>query len=348
MSAAGEMRAAVWRGGRFAIETQPRPEPAAGEALVRLRACGICGTDLHLHHLGVWAEGHTPGHEMTGVVETLGDGAVGPAPGTPVAIEPLRGCGECACCRAGQVNICPRVQLFGVHVPGGFAEHIAVPAERLHPVPADIPVEIAALAEPLAVCVHGLRRGRLEPGQRVLVLGAGTIGLLGVLVARALGAGEVWISARHPHQAEMGRALGATRVLSEAEADPAAIGAAAGDAAIDLVLESVGGRANTLRAALAAVRPGGAISVLGLFDGEIALPAFPLLLKEGSLLWSNCYAQGPPRSDFADAIGILTEQRDALAPLLSRSLPLCEVEDAFALASDKQSGAVKVTLRLEP
>ncbi len=337
-------RLVVWRNGRFVVESRPIPEPAEGEALVRLEACGVCGTDLHLHQLGGWAEGHTPGHEMMGEVVTLGDGADGPATGTRVAIEPLRGCGECPSCRSGQINLCPSVQLFGIHVPGGFAEHIAVPAARLHPVPAEIPVAVSALAEPLAVCVHGLRRGGLEPGQRVLVLGAGTIGLLGVLVARALGAGDVWVSARHDHQAELARALGASRVLREDEADPLRIGAAAADAPIDLVLETVGGTANTLLAGVAAVRPGGAISVLGLFDGDVALPAFPLLLKEGSLLWSNCYAQGPPRSDFADAVGILASERDALAPLASAGLPLDQVDAAFARAADKHAGAVKVTL----
>jgi threonine dehydrogenase-like Zn-dependent dehydrogenase len=334
----------VWRGGRFVVESRPLPEPAPGEALVRLRACGVCGTDLHLHHLGAWQDGHTPGHEMTGVVEALGDGASGPAPGTAVSIEPLRGCGACDRCRAGEVNLCPRVQLFGIHVPGGFAEHVAVPAERCHPVPPDLPAEIAALAEPMAVCVHGLRRGGLAAGQRELVLGAGAIGLLGVVAARALGAGEVWASARHPHQAERARELGAARVLGEEEADPARIGGIAGEAPIDLVLETVGGTANTLRAALAAVRPGGAISVLGLFDGEVALPAFALLLKEGSLHWSNCYAQGPPRSDFADAIGILGDQRASLAPLATRSFPLEDLGKAFEHAADKRSGAVKVSV----
>jgi threonine dehydrogenase-like Zn-dependent dehydrogenase len=343
MSANGS-RAVVWRSGSFVVESRPIPEPGPGDALVRLEACGLCGTDLHLHHLGGWAEGHTPGHEMMGTVEALGEGASGPATGTRVAIEPLRACGRCPSCRSGQLNLCPQVRLFGIHLPGGFAEHIAVPAERLHPVPAGISAAIGALAEPLAVCVHGLRRGGLEAGQRVLVLGAGTIGLLGVLVARALGAHDVWISARHPHQAELARALGANRVLGEDEADPAKIGAAASDAPIDLVLETVGGSANTLLAGIAAVRPGGAISVLGLFDGAVSLPAFALLLKEGSLHWSNCYAQGPPRSDFADAVAILDAERDALAPLASRSFPLDEVDAAFALADDKRAGAVKVTL----
>jgi threonine dehydrogenase-like Zn-dependent dehydrogenase len=133
-------------------------------------------------------------------------------------------------------------------------------------------------------------------------------------------------------------------VLGEEEADPARIGAVAGEAPIDLVLETVGGTAHTLRAALAAVRPGGAITVLGLFDGEVALPAFALLLKEGSLHWSNCNAQGPPRSDFADAIGILGDQRASLAPLATRSFPHEDLGKAFEHAADKRSGAVKVSV----
>lgn len=340
------MRCAAFRSGGLRIERRPRPEPAPGEALVRLRACGICGTDLHFHHGGFWPEGHVPGHEMFGEVELAGDG-VALVAGDPVAIEPISACGRCACCRAGRGNICPSTQLFGVHRPGGFAEAIAVPAARLFPAPRELAPELAALAEPTAVAIHGLRRGGLAPGQRVLVLGAGSIGLLCVAAARAAGAGEVWLGARHPHQREIGRALGADRVLSEPETAPAALAGAGDEAPIDLVVETVGGSADTLRAAAAAVRPGGAISVLGVFLGDVAVPALPMLLKEGSLFWSNCYERRDDGADFADALTLLAARRDALSALTTHSLPLDQAERAFALARDRAAGAVKVTLRCD-
>ena len=124
-----------------------------------------------------------------------------------------------------------------------------VPADRVHRVPADLDPQLAALAEPMAVVVHALRRGGPVRGQRVLVLGAGSVGLLALVAARRLGAREVWITARYPHQLESARALGATRVLSESEAEAASLDALGREAEIDLVVETVGGSADTLRAA---------------------------------------------------------------------------------------------------
>lgn len=340
------MRLARWDGNTLAIERVPRPEPAPGEARVRLTACGVCGTDLHFRHAGLWPVGHTPGHEMLGHVVAHGEGATRPAIGTRVAVEPLRGCGDCTLCTSGRMNLCPRLALFGIHLPGGFAEEICVPGERLHPVPEPLTPALGALAEPMAVCIHGLRQGGIASGQRVLVLGAGTIGLLTIAAAKALGAAEVWITARHDHQVELARALGADRVLGEAEARPEQLAPDAENAAIDLVVETVGGSANTLEAGIAAVRPGGTIAVLGLFD-QVSLPPFPLLLKETHLVWSNCYAQGPPRADFADAIDLLAADAGRLSALTTHQRPLDEIETAFAVAGDKGTGAVKVTLLLD-
>lgn len=348
------MRAAVATSpGELRIEERALPEPAPGYARVRMLACGICGTDLHFFHAGFWPAGHVPGHEMFGEVDALGDGVTRVAVGDRVAIEPIEACGACAMCRTGRGNVCPQARLYGIAIPGGFADALCAPEARLFPVPPEVPPAIAALAEPVAVAVHGVRRGRLEKDQRVLVLGAGTIGLLSVLAAREAGAGEIWVSARHPHQAELGRALGASRVLCEEEASPESLAALGGEAPIDLVIETVGGSADTLRAAVSAIRPGGAVSVLGVFMGDVTLPALPLLMKEGTLTWSNCYqhergddASGGGRegSDFADAVELLTAERSALDALTTHSVPLDEIARGFELASDKAAGAVKVTV----
>jgi 2-desacetyl-2-hydroxyethyl bacteriochlorophyllide A dehydrogenase len=339
------MRAAVVRGrGRVEITRRPVPDPGPGEARVRVGACGICGSDLHLFAQGFFPPGHTPGHEAAGWVDALGDGAAGPPVGAQVAVEPMRSCGRCASCRAGRYSICREARLAGVHDPGGLAEYLLVPASRLHRVPDELDARVAALAEPMAVVTRALHRGALAPGQRVLVLGAGAVGLLAAAAARALGAGEVWISARHPHQAARARALGATRVLGEAEATAASLDALSREAPVDLVVETVGGRADTLQAATAAVRPGGAVSVVGVFWGSLALDPMPLLLKEVTLAWSYCYGAERGRSDFAEAIDLLTAGRDSLAPLLTHTSALDDVAKAFADAADKRSGAVKVSV----
>ena len=339
------MRVAATAGaGAFTLEQRDLTEPAPGFARVRVLACGICGTDLHFVGAGFWPKGHVGGHEIFGEVDALGDGVTRVAVGDRVAVEPLLACGACPACRAGRGNICPRVRLLGIHVPGGFAEAICAPAERLFPVAAEVAPAIAALAEPLAVAVHGVRRGGIAKDQRVLVLGAGTIGLLSVLASRVAGASDIWLTARHPHQAELGRALGAHRVLTEDETAPASLAAVGADAPIDLVVETVGGSADTLRAAAAAIRPGGAVSVVGVFLGDVAVPAMPLLLKEGSLHWSNCYDRAAGRADFAEAVALLEAERGKLAALTTRSVPLSEISRGFALAADKRAGAVKVTV----
>ncbi len=349
------MQAARIEGPRsIAVGRAPVPEPGPGETRVRISACGICGSDLHLYRLGFFAPGTTPGHEMAGVVDALGDGVEGPATGTPVAVEPLRTCGRCACCASGRDAICPDAQMLGVHGPGGLAEYALVDAVRLFPVPEALDGRLAALAEPMAVVVHGLKRGGFAPGQRVLVLGAGAVGLLAVAAARHLGAGEIWATARHPHQAAGAAALGADRVLTESEATPAALAGMGREAPIDLALETVGGTADTLDAAAAALRPGGVVSVLGFFTGRISLDTLPLLLKEISLVWSYCYGRERPDAprargsaadaDFARAIEILTAQRDSLLPLVTHTVPLEQVSRAFELAADKRAGAVKVSV----
>ena len=196
----------------------------------------------------------------------------------------------------------------------------------------------------MAVVVHGLRRGALAKGQRVLVLGGGTIGLLSVVAARALGAGEVWMTARHPHQAELGAALGAARVLREAEADLMALDGAGRESPIDLVVETVGGSADTLDAAGAATRPGGAVSVLGVFMGNVSLNALPYFLKEITLAFSNCYEHPHRGADFETAALLVSSHRDALEALTTNDVPLDDIAQGFVLASDKKAGAVKVTV----
>jgi 2-desacetyl-2-hydroxyethyl bacteriochlorophyllide A dehydrogenase len=340
------MRAATIPG-RNQIEIARRtiPEPGRGEVRIRVEACGICGSDLHLLGAGFFPPNQVPGHEPAGVIDAIGPGAASPALGTRVAIEPIRGCGGCATCLSGRYAICRDSKLAGVHLPGGLAEFLVVPAQNVYPVPPDLDPRVAALAEPMAVVVHALHRVHFQPGQRVLVLGAGSVGLLTAAAARRLGASDVWVTARHPHQRERALALGATRVLGDEEATPAALDGLGREMPIDVVVETVGGTADTLRAAAAAARPGGAVSVVGMFLGTLALDPLPLLLKELTLAWSYCYGEDPAHgADFAEAVDILAAAREALAPLITHTVPLDDVARGFALAADRRAGAIKVSI----
>ncbi len=340
------MQAAVSKGPRrIEVDTVALPEPEPGDARIRIEACGICGSDLHLFGVGGLAPGLIPGHEFMGVVDAVGEGVANVAPGERVVVEPFRTCGTCRPCRSGQSAICRDARLLGVHAPGGMAGFTTAPAGRLFPIAASVPAPVAALAEPLSVSLHGIRRAGFEPGQRVLVLGAGVVGLLTAFAARALGAGEILVSARHPHQAERAEALGADRILSEAEAEPGALDALGRERDIDVVIETVGGTADTLNAAAAAIRPGGAISVVGVFMGPVTLNTIPLLLKENTLAWSYCYEHGEHGADFADAVRLLTEGTGAAREIVTHEVPLAEAPRAFELAADRQAGALKVSLQ---
>ena len=367
------MRAGVYRGpGEVAVAERALPEPGPGEVRLRITACGLCGTDLHLVHSPkpIIEPGSIMGHEMAGVVDDLGAGVSGFEAGEPVVVEPLASCGDCDPCREGRDSICRKLELYGMRRPGGFADAVVVPAHRLYRVPGALSPSLAALAEPFAVAVHGLRladvpgsAGALPaPGAarvgapafrpatgggalegpplagRLLVLGAGAIGLAVVAVTRAWGFGHVAITARHPHQAEAAKRLGAHEVL-EAGSPEDLTGYDA-----DLVVETVGGLADTMTAAGIALAPGGTICVLGVFMGLLTLDPLVLLGKEARLQWSNCYSRRPGEADFAEAVDLLVAGGSGFDSLLTHQVPLDEIERAFEIAGDKRSGAVKVTV----
>jgi threonine dehydrogenase-like Zn-dependent dehydrogenase len=325
------------------VEEVPSPEPGPGEVAIDVAGCGICGSDLHYLRAGLLRPGQITGHEIAGHIAAVGSGVDDRAIGDPVAIEPIRSCGDCAYCNTGRDSICRGMRLHGIHIPGGLTERIVIDADRAYPLATDLDPALGALTEPVAVAVHGLRRGTLARGERVLILGAGAVGLVTLLAARQLGAGEIYVSARYPRQAELARAFGADHVLTEDEASAPALDALGREVDFDLVVETVGGAANTLETACAAARPGGRVSVLGVFMSEPKLPPMPLLLKELSLHWSNCYHRCPGEpADFSQAAEIVDRERAALAALVTDRFPLAETDAAFAKALDKDAGTIKV------
>jgi threonine dehydrogenase-like Zn-dependent dehydrogenase len=224
--------------------------------------------------------------------------------------------------------------------PGGFADLVAVPGSTLYRVPAGLDLDTAVLTEPLAVGVHAARLADIHSGAEVLVLGAGAIGLLAAFAA-VTGGAEVTVSARHPHQADAARRLGARQVIGAAADDVVRHSAARPP---DVVLETVGGGAATLALALDAVRPGGRVVALGKFTQPITLPPLRFLMKEVRLTSSMTYSRNGARPDFATALDLLARERDRLAGLRTHAVPLSDAARGFTLAADKASGAIKVAL----
>ena len=333
------MKAAEFSGpGKLALSECESEDPRPGWVRLGVTAAGICGSDLNvLQGLLMPNEGVRPGHEVAGVVESAGDGVTIES-GSAVTVEPLLTCGSCGHCRTGFTNRCESLRAFGLTAPGGMAEFLNVPASCLHQLPADLDRNVAALSEPLAVSFRGVRIGEVDVGSRVAVLGCGTIGLLAILVARDAGAREIFATARYPKQAELARTLGATQVFTTA----AALLDAVGDQLIDVLIESVGGTADTLTEAMSIARPGARIVVLGAFEGAPSIPAVALMARELTLVGSMCYAHDRRVGDFALALEVLGRHRDVLGELITHRFSLDQVRQAFDAAADKRAGAIKV------
>ncbi|HYC53925.1 MAG TPA: alcohol dehydrogenase catalytic domain-containing protein [Candidatus Binatia bacterium] len=323
---------------RVGIVEVSEAAPLAGQVRVRVQRCGICGSDLHVFRRDAEVPRICPGHEISGIIDALGSEAgTRLREGDAVVIEPLQRCGRCNRCQAGDYHLCSRLELFGVSQPGGMATHVIVPGYSLFTLPSALDFDLGALAEPAAVTVHAARLGGARAGSRVLVLGAGTIGLLALAAARHLGASFVAVTARHPHQREMARALGADQVLAPDELRTLA-------EKPDLVLETVGGSATTVADAVKAVQRGGTVVIIGLFDATPAFDPFVMLLKEVRLIGSMVYNTPRDGADFAVALDVLAQRADVLRGLVTHRFPLADVQHAFETAADKKSGAVKVLL----
>jgi len=337
------MRAAHVSGpGQIELRSVPLPRPGDNEVVVKVGACGICGSDLHSYAGTLPPPRGCPGHEMAGEVAELGSGVRGVKAGDHVAIEPIIRCGRCRGCAVGSYQLCDHFRVLGTTHDGGFADFVRVPAYAVFPLPQRMESAVGALAEPLAVGVHGVRLGGVRIGERVTILGAGTIGLLAILATRAAGATDIAITARHAHQAAAARLLGANDVFAANDDGMTALRRSAERDPIDVVIETVGGEADTLNDGLAIVRKGGRIVVVGLFSRPPTLDPLLLVMKEPRIVGSLTYGREGPRADFEIAIDLLTRRADQVARLVTHRFGLEAIGQAFATAADKSSGAVKV------
>jgi threonine dehydrogenase-like Zn-dependent dehydrogenase len=295
-------------------------DPPRGEGVrVKIAAAGICGSDLHLLSFGFPIPG-TFGHEMSGVTDN----------GTPVAIEPLAVCGTCLACLLGAYNHCvlgSGTFTLGVGQDGGMADEIIVPARCLVPLPSGLPTADACLAEPLAVAVHGIAMVGLKATDRVAVVGGGSIGLCAVAVAREI-TPHVALSARHDSQRAAGERLGATPPSGE----------------YDLVIDCAG-TSESMADAVRLCRTGASLLMLATYWGGLTLPAFEVSAKELRILSSASYARNGAVRDIDIAAAILARNPAIASSIITHRLPLDAAIDAFAIAGDRASGAIKVVLQ---
>lgn len=336
------MRVAVLRGIHdLGLEERPVPEPGAGEVLVRVTAVGVCGSDVHYWHRGaigpfVVRGPLVLGHECAGEVVALGPGVSGPAVGDRVAMEPGIPCGRCRACREGRYNLCPDVRFWATPpFDGSFAEYVVHPADFCFPLPEGVLDEAGALIEPLSTGVHAARRGRIGPGSSVLVTGLGPIGLVNVMAAFAAGAGSVWASDPVPFRRAAAASLGAS-ILPAGGAEGIAHLHREHPEGLDVAVDCSGAPA-ALELCCGAVRPGGAVVLIGMGADRLELPLALLQTREVDLLPVFRYAHTYPA-----AIAWVASGRAPLDRLITHRLPMSRVQEAFELVHATAEGAIKV------
>jgi L-iditol 2-dehydrogenase len=325
----------------IAVAEVPRPgPPAAGEVLVASRLVGICGTDVHAaagHHPFI-DRPYRPGHEVVGVVEQVGEGVTDLAAGDRVVLEPNLTCGECRQCRDGRYNICRNLAVFGCQTPGGMADVFVVARDRLHRIPDGMSDELAALVEPLATPVHAVRRAGVRAGSRVAVLGAGPIGLLVLVAAKAAGAEVVVVTDVLPEKLDRARRLGAAEAL-RADAPDLVDRAAAVLHGADVVFDCVAS-GGSMAQAVELVDKGGTVMVVGIAAGPTSIPLHLVQDREIAVLGSLMYV----REDVERAIALLSSGAVAAEDLVTAVFPLDRAAEAFAASADPQQVKVLVSV----
>lgn len=329
-------------GAPLRIEEVQVPSPSEGEALVRVLAAGVCGSDVHMLH-GRVPVGKLPivlGHEIAGEVVAAGPG-VGLSTGQAVIVRAGASCGQCAACRSGDDNLCPRQRVLGMGEDGGFAQYVRAPAGCLVPLPEGMPFETGAiLADAVATPYHAVAvRGGLKEGESVFVVGAGGVGLHAVLVARALGAGLVMACDTRPRALERAREMGAHEVFSAQDAPQQDVQRLTGGGA-DLALDCVG-QPETVTQALRSLRPGGRAVVVGMGQQPLPLPPPTLFAwRELSVIGSF----GSTRADLDRVIALVLSGRLDLSRSVTARLPLREANTALGQLEDPEGDHIRIVL----
>jgi L-iditol 2-dehydrogenase len=324
------------------IESQ-KPSPKPDEILIAVARVGICGSDLHAYHgrhpfieLPI-----VPGHEFAGTVVETGANVHDFAPGQRVTLEPSLVCGECYNCTHGRYNICEKLQVVGCQTSGAMSEYLAVPASKTMGLPDSVTWDQAVMIEPLAVGVHAVRVARVQAGTNVLILGAGTIGLMALQAAKALGAGQVMITDLIQDRLDLATKLGADHAVNPSRTDLAqALEAAFGPQRADVILECVG-IATTARDAVRVARKGTRIVLVGVFEEEVLVNLGLVQDRELELVGTLMYVE----DDFPTALELVRTGQVKVESLITHRFPLDQAAEGFAVA-DSRGAALKVVLEV--
>jgi threonine dehydrogenase-like Zn-dependent dehydrogenase len=314
---------------------QPAPEP--DELLVRTGAAIICTSDLndiHENPFGI----RLPvviGHEGAGTVAALGSAVQGFQAGDRVATHPVHPCGSCETCRSGSAHLCPNMEHFGIHLPGTMAGYYRVRQDRARRIPDTVTFPLAALAEPVSVCLEALAQARLSPGQSLLIIGDGPFGLIMARLAARMELARVSLSGWHDFRLALAGPV--TAINTHGLADPlAALRELSGGLGYDAVLLAAGSR-QAFAEGFALLKPRGRLVVFSAITGSTPVDLFTVHVRELEIVGA-CNDQ----DRFDEAVEMLSDPRLGLAELVTHRFPLDEYRQAFALAADGKDRAVKV------
>ena len=330
---------------RLEIADVATPSAGAGEVLIRVGACGICGSDVHGYD-GSSGRRIPPivmGHEAAGRIAAVGAGVTGLVEGDRVTFDSTIYCGACGYCRRGEVNLCDNRQVLGVSCgdysrAGAFAEFVAVPARVVYKLPESISFAEAAMLEAVAVAIHGVWLAKISTESTALVVGAGTIGVLTLQALRAAGCKRVLVSDVDETRLKMAKELGAADVLL-ADADVVAqVLRRTGGVGVDVAIEAVG-RNETVNAAIASVRKGGTVVLVGNISPEVTLPLQKVVTRQ-IRLHGSCASAG----EYPEAIALMASGAIRVKPLISAIAPLAEGPAWFERLYAREPNLLKVVL----
>lgn len=311
----------------------PNPVCGSGQVLIKTAYAGICGSDLHNYRKGMFMT-YIPeimGHEFSGVVIDVGKNVTGIFPGDHVVGDPRVGCGTCSWCRKGEVNLCPSLGFIGEVSPGCFSEFLTLDSHKILKVPPTVDLQEAALVEPLGVALHILGKAKLQSSDTLGIVGAGPIGLLTLMAAKALYQCRVHMVDIVQDRLILAERLGADCTFTKVSEQ---------DDYVDAAVEAVGLK-TTLNACLSWLRPQGRLVMAGLYEERINFDPNPIVAKEIAVSGINAYET----ADLELAVRLIGEKSVDVKRIISHVYPLNQINDAFNLLNSKNGEAVKVLIK---
>ncbi len=337
------MKASRFLGNKtFAVTDLPTPHAGPGELVLRNQVCGVCGTDVHIYHGEPGSADVNPpvvlGHEYSGEVVEVGEGVTGFAVGDHVTVDPNIYCGHCAYCQNGKKQLCPSMEAIGVTRDGGFAQYSRIPASQAFKLEPTVPWEAAAMAEPLACCLHGIDLAGIQVGDKVCVVGGGAIGLLMVQLAKLSGASQIVLSEPNEKRRQVGLQLGANAAIDPTRPDAQEAFAQVLDGGANVVIECVG-NVPAVKSAFQFAGKGATVLLFSVpkVDATFDLPLFDVYKKEltikGSFVNPDTHAR---------AVALINSGKVDFGPIITHRFPLDQLPEAIAMQMSDASIKVVV------